>query len=78
MTLNQNTYLKMKRFKQLIYLFALIGACGMFYVAGHNNGYDLGFDSGVETMRQSIIYETLIPESLQDVERLIEKRNGSK
>lgn len=65
----------MKRFKQLIYLFALIGACGMFYVAGHNNGYDLGFDSGVETMRQSIIYETLIPESIHDVERLIKERN---
>jgi hypothetical protein len=47
----------------------------MFYVAGHNNGYDLGFNSGIETMQQSIIYENLIPESLHDVERLIEKRN---
>jgi hypothetical protein len=56
----------------------MIGACGMFYVAGHNNGYDLGFDSGVQTMRDSIIYENLIPESVQDVERLIEKRNESK
>ena len=65
----------MKRFKQLIYLFALIGACGMFYVAGHNNGYNLGFDSGIETMQQSIIYETLIPESLQDVEQVIKERN---
>jgi hypothetical protein len=67
----------MKRFKQLIYLFALIGACGMFYVAGHNNGYDLGFDSGVETMQQSIIYENLIPESLHDVEQVIKERNES-
>jgi len=65
----------MKRFKQLIYIFAMIGACGMFYVAGHNNGYDLGFDSGVQTMQQSIIYENLIPESVQDVERLIKERN---
>jgi hypothetical protein len=53
----------------------MIGACGMFYVAGHNNGYDLGFDSGVETMRDSIIYENLIPESIHDVEQVIEKRN---
>lgn len=68
----------MKRFKQLIYIFALIGACGMFYVAGHNNGYDLGFDSGVETMQQSIIYENLIPESVQDVEQVIKERNESK
>ena len=67
----------MKRFKQLIYLFALIGACGMFYVAGHNNGYDLGFNSGVETMQQSIIYENLIPESLHDVEQVIKERNES-
>jgi hypothetical protein len=56
----------------------MIGACGMFYVAGHNNGYDLGFDSGVQTMRDSIIYENLIPESIHDVERLIEKRNERK
>jgi hypothetical protein len=68
----------MKRFKQLIYLFAMIGACGMFYVAGHNNGYDLGFNSGVETMRDSIIYENLIPESIQDVEQVIKERNESK
>jgi hypothetical protein len=53
----------------------MIGACGMFYVAGHNNGYDLGFDSGVETMQQSIIYENLIPESLHDVEQVIKERN---
>jgi hypothetical protein len=56
----------------------MIGACGMFYVAGHNNGYDLGFDSGVETMRDSIIYENLIPESIHDVERLIKERNENK
>jgi hypothetical protein len=49
----------------------------MFYVAGHNNGYDLGFDSGVETMQQSIIYENLIPESLHDVEQVIKERNES-
>jgi hypothetical protein len=53
----------------------MIGACGMFYVAGHNNGYDLGFNIGVETMRDSIIYENLIPESIHDVERVIRERN---
>lgn len=59
----------MKRFKQLLYVFAFIGFTGLVYVYAFKRGYDTGYDNGIKDIRSTIVYENLVPESVKQLEK---------
>lgn len=46
----------MKAYTLLIKAFALIGLCGLFYVYGHNKGFEKGSKACSEYLEEKVIF----------------------
>ena len=46
----------MKAYTLLIKAFALIGLCGLFYVYGHNKGFEKGTKACNEYLEEKVIF----------------------